>query len=465
MEKFNVDNLTVLYRLPVGDDNEISYNLGELMSGFVGNEDAAIEAAKQFVKQLGQAVITDGNESAQFVLMQICTTFEGRDLGGLQTFRGIAILDGTIIACPLNEEFITNAMMVPVYEVENNEARLLLNEEGEQIVYRDILLGALAHALLARKLTDFLEAQKTLESLETDKTLRQSVKKPRKRNDPITKVAQNITNPALFDEVGALVDVAGKSEKKAGKSVTTSVSIKIPRDNVEIEKKLTEWDNEVYNGVISLWNAGNKVFTAAQVFEATAGSYPKSKDQIAKTTASLDKFRFMYVKLDYTEEARGRDLRDENGNEISPILETYLLAAEKIIIRTANGIKSEGYMLLREPVLYTHAKAIGQVASYPARYLETSTDFNNTEQNVLIKTYLIRRITQAKNKKSKMGNRITYSSIFEHANIDSAKTQEKKRAYIKSLLNGWQNQGLFKSWENYYSGRGGKKIEGFEITF
>lgn len=277
--------------------------------------------------------------------------------------------------------------------------------------------------------------------------------KPTWRHDPITKLAQSLSNPALYGKFGTIsLNVAGKADRKRKRTVETVVSLEYIGDDedVKLSRPVSEFDLQVLNGYIAQIAAGRSMFTAADVFEAVTGSNKPTKKQAQEITESIDRMRFNKLTVDMTQEAEAHNLVDpETGKPWkSWKVETMLVPADKITMEALNGRIVEGYVSTREPVVLTHARMTNQMISFPMRYLETREAGSNTQQNVIIRAYLLKRILQAR-ENPRMKPTIKYSTIYEKAGIDKSNRTIRKRVndYIEGLLKVWVNMGVISGYE------------------
>ena len=288
--------------------------------------------------------------------------------------------------------------------------------------------------------------------------VKQDTIKPRKQIDPNSKLANRITRPDLYSEAGALLDVSGRNEKG---EVFTAVSLSYEGEGVSIAKQLTQFDREVHNAVTTLFVAGNKNVTIAQIWKQLSGMDEKPNPKQADTIReSIDKQRFTRVVVDYTAEARGRELQDMDGNPVTSfVIDDYVLNATRARIETANGREVEGYVINRPPALYEHSRALGQVISYPVKLLETSEAGQNTSENIVIKKYLLRRIGMLKGKSGdRLSPRIKYESVYKVAGYEGEGNPDKKQRkrindYVLALMKLWKGEGAIKGYQEYKEGR------------
>lgn len=291
------------------------------------------------------------------------------------------------------------------------------------------------------------------ETPEREEPPKQDGGKPTWRHDPITKLAQSLSNPALYGDFGTVtLNVAGKADRKRKRSVETVVSLEYFGDNedVSLSRPISEFDLQVLNGYIAQVAAGRTMFTATDVFEAVTGAGKPTKKQLQEFTESIDRMRYNRLIVDMTQEAEAHGLVDpETGKPWkSWKVESVLVPADKSMLTSKNGRYVEGYMSRGEPVVYTHARMTNQMVSYPLRYLETKDAGSNTQQNLIMRAYLLKRILQARDN-PRMRPTIKYSTIYEKAGVDKENRTARKRAndYIEALLKIWIEKGLISDYE------------------
>ena len=285
-----------------------------------------------------------------------------------------------------------------------------------------------------------------------DELPKQDGDKPMWRHDPITKLAQNLSNPDIYDELGILLNVSGKADRIKKRTVQTAVSLQYigDDDDVTLSRPISEFDLLVFEGCISQIAAGRTMFTATDVFESATGGKNPSKKQLNEFTESIDRMRFNKLTIDMTQEAEAHNLVDPETGEPwkSWKVETLLLPADKITMKSPNGRTVEGYVSTKEPVVFTHARMTKQMVSYPKHYLETKDAGSNTPTNLIIRSYLLKRILQAQ-KNPRMKPTIKYSTIYEKAGVDKNNRTVRKRAndYIEGLLKIWVEMKLISGYK------------------
>lgn len=290
---------------------------------------------------------------------------------------------------------------------------------------------------------------------------RMDTTRPRSHVQPISKLSQKITEVGLTGDKFNLI-VSGKNEAKA----FTCISLVYAGDEMTLSRSITAYDRIVHNAVATLWNAGNRTITVAQVYRAMTGSKAKkiTEAQLARVEESLDKQRLTLVSLDFSEELRGRT-GEYDGEQITADkakAETYMLNATKTFVDTTNGRRAVGYIINEAPVLYWHAKITKQIITYPQRLLEeTSKKIGNKETDLLIRDYLLQRIKPMGRKGSKVPKQIKFKTVYDNigASVGTNRAEVKRlNDRIKRCLDALKDLGVILKYEEYKDGRSHKLV-------
>lgn len=299
---------------------------------------------------------------------------------------------------------------------------------------------------------------------------------------PNNKLANRITSG--FSKLELNVACRG-----AKKPISVICDLMYEGNNVHLSGRqpFTEYDRNVYNAVSSLYVYGDPshVVTPATVYRAMTGLTDTEKltaGQLAAVTRSLDKMRFIRARIDCTAELQARRItpnsKQINGGEI----DTYLLAAEAIIVQ-AGGQTVKGYHIIKTPILYEYAAAVGQVLTIDKSTLDvkgidssgriTTRSLPNTEARILLKGYLIRRIEGMKGKNGLKNPVIalydyekdgeTHQGLYSIAGKADAARKEMQRIRddVEKMLAYWKATGYIVDYETQTKG---KKITGYKIT-
>ena len=278
---------------------------------------------------------------------------------------------------------------------------------------------------------------------------------PKKHVKPNNKLSNKITKD-IVDEGEFDLIISGR---KAKKEVTTKVMLEYDNKYLDFSgQKYTPYDREVYDGVVTLYAAGNNIVTPAMVYRAMNGltetEYIKP-ETLEKVKESLDKSRYLRIIIDYTEEAKlyNKDIKKTK-------YEGYVLAANKITVNL-NGQEHEAYKLLDKPILYEYAQISGQIISVPMKLLQTKDAVRSTDEVIVIRGYLLRQIEWIKNDKSNRSDNIAYQSIYNELKIlkfdlgeQAYKDKTKKiRNHVKAVLDEWVEEGYILKYAEYKEGR------------
>lgn len=254
---------------------------------------------------------------------------------------------------------------------------------------------------------------------------------------------------------------------KGKKEVLTMVSVDYDSEGIQIYNKserLTPYDRIVLNSVCSLYDASNSVFTPLMVYRCMNGLSANEKvspQAVGAVAKSLDKVSCIRCRIDWTAEAKARGSNIDKG-----IIEGNILATKKITI-TTGGKTNEAYKLLDKPILYSYAQATKQVITIPIKLLQTKGAIRSTDDVIVIREYLIRRIAVMKGK-TKQSNKILYTTIYkelglnlENKNQFYADKSKKIRNAVKELLNYWKLEKYIIGFTEYKEGKTFKGIKVF----
>ncbi len=254
---------------------------------------------------------------------------------------------------------------------------------------------------------------------------------------------------------------------KGSQPINTTVTLDIP-DHMKIEGggQLSTYDKSIINGVTSLIESGNTVFSVPMLYHAMTGKQnPTVDDQLAdEICTKLERMRRMMITIDLSEESSARFFTDEMGEQLqieNLSIDGYLMPLNRIH-GTINGKTANLYQILQHPPLYSYSKMKRQLASVPIFLL--GAPVNNNSTTIPLKTYLLQRIELMKNKKNCIVSpTILYDSIYEELGAETA-TKVKKlriRTYTSTILEYFVEHNYIKSYAPFKKGRtmAGIKIE------
>ena len=255
--------------------------------------------------------------------------------------------------------------------------------------------------------------------------------------------------------------VVMKNQKKGEIVTYNTLTYDDKNINITGSYEFTAYDRTVHNAVCSLYVAGNEVVTPAMVYRAmngmTATEYIKPQ-ALESVRNSLDKSRSLRLIVDFTEEAKARNLNIDKMT-----IDSHLLNATVLTVKSG-GQELQAYKILDKPVLYQYAQYTRQILAVPLKLLDTKKATRNTEEIIPIKEYLIRRIEIMKYDRA-MSNKIIYETIFEEVGIEIKTKQQKERLrnYISSILELWKTRDKYIN--DFKEFKQGNSIKGIEIFY
>lgn len=300
----------------------------------------------------------------------------------------------------------------------------------------------------------------------------QGYRKPEILSQMLTKASQCVFDGKTDFSEGKVINVTPEKNNRGKKGKTYIVPLQITNtvmldDTQELAGYLTPYDLQVYNGICTVaesirhskgYTEGQPiVFTAKQVYEAFTGSkkdYKPSPTAIENVKKHIRLMRSSLVSINWTQHAELNGLDAKRGDYI--VTNENLLYIREATIKSGGQIL-EGYQLLEMPVLYRYASSVRQICTVERKYLDVPV--SNTDSNIAITNYLIRRIEGMKG--SAKTRTILFSTIFEKNCITGNKSQLKRRRDdVFKRLEAWKKIGYIK---DYKINKKGQEYHSIEI--
>ena len=237
---------------------------------------------------------------------------------------------------------------------------------------------------------------------------------------PIEEVVSELKIP-INDKIINLVDVW------RDKNITLSVN------------NITQFDMAVMDAAYTIMSSGYMVITAEWIAKVLSGN-PNQKitpQKIAAIRRSIDKLRSVHIKIDCKDEINSR--RDTKGKIDKFVYESYLLPLDKIEARyEANGKDIVAYPVLTKPALYRYAEIVHQIVDVPAELLETQGEFTDTDEAILIKRYVIKRVAQIISKNNLNSNKVSF--IWYDKDVDEERGLFPELGYTPDDSQKWHDK-------------------------
>lgn len=269
---------------------------------------------------------------------------------------------------------------------------------------------------------------------------------------PNTKVSSMMVKPGMINAGTQIIDVSGRN-----KTSKIKVEVDFQQTNLTLPANYTPYDREVFNSVCTLLEAGNTFIWAEQVYRTMTGKKNSefvSSQAVAAVTKSLLKQMMTVVTIDYSEQAKHYPAMAAEGVEKAHLFGNMLYM--KGVTFSVHGQQRTGFQILSTPPVYEYAKRLGQIVSIPLQVLDTKSAIRNTDEIIVIKSYLVRRIEQMKKSKGNTSGVILYETIFSECQIEmnSQVKRNRTRENIRKLLDFWKNEESFiKDYKELLKGR------------
>lgn len=232
-----------------------------------------------------------------------------------------------------------------------------------------------------------------------------------------TKVSQVISrNEGLIDIGNSDVIVNPQNR------LTTIVNLLHEDEHVRYTGDVTLYDMAIMDAIYTLHKYGHDNFTLQMVMRVMSGNDEQGmlEEQKERLAYEIEKLRHIDILINCTDELR---VRKKIGKNATVTYESYLLPLSKVDVRLGNQITVEGYKLLETPALYTYAELHEQIVDVPVQVFKTHKKLPDTNEAIVMKRYLTKRIALMKNKKNKMVSRKISYQWYDQ------KTQTEKGLY------------------------------------
>lgn len=310
-------------------------------------------------------------------------------------------------------------------------------KEGIELTrkYHDTIRKALVFSLGDMTDTDPQSVAAILAALLPDNRPRVNSNPATSLDFPLDKINANIWS--LLETIEPTGQIAIATEKRgSAKEATILYSINFDEidQEVSISKKLTPFDKRCYIAVAALFNNGNPIISAGQIYTAMGNKgRPNAKD-LQKINSSITKMGAARVYINNEQEIT------VNRRYNRFVYDAPLLPFERISAYINNLLCESAIHLFREPPLITFAKDRKQVTTISRELLESP--ISKTDANLRIDDYLIERIAHIKN--GRVRNKLLYATIFQRCGITEKKQRQRAPEKIRRYLEHYAKCGFIK---------------------
>ena len=271
-----------------------------------------------------------------------------------------------------------------------------------------------------------------------------------KLNYPLDKpnsVIWNLITDAAKNNPNGQIQLAIDTSKKGSKQdavILYSINFdELPTD-IKITKQLTQYDKRVYIAAAGLFNAGNEIISATQVYKMMGNSGTPQASDLQKINDSLTKMGAARVYIDNTQE-----VQQAKGYKLFKY-DAPLLPFERISAYINGQLTASAIHIFREPPLISFAKQRNQITTINRQLLESP--ISKTDANLLIDDYLLERIGHMKSGKGKAPRKMLFVTIYDHCNIKTAKQRQRAPEKIRRYLEHYKKCGWIKGYKEETDG-------------
>lgn len=198
--------------------------------------------------------------------------------------------------------------------------------------------------------------------------------------------------------------------------------------SARITKQLTPFDKRCYIAAAALFNAGNDIITATQVYYmmGNSKSTTPSTTDTQKINDSLTKMGAARVYIDNIKETQTAKGYAHFQYDAA------LLPFERIKAYINGKLTDSAIHLFREPPLISFARQRNQITTLSRQLLESPV--SKTNAHLRIDDYLIERIGHMKNSKGNTPRKMKFTTIYKQCGITTSKQKQRAPETIRRYL-------------------------------
>ena len=263
------------------------------------------------------------------------------------------------------------------------------------------------------------------------------------------------------------LDISGDKNKK---EVFNKISFTYGGELSFNKARIKEYDRLILDAVCTILYAGNGVMSDADIFRTLKGykgtKTKPSQKQLERIREGMLKMSGTRMYADITEELNRGYLKTENEELKKGVWDKAIVEYDGLELIAPNGSIQKVYSFkdnrgnIRYPMIMQYCQAKGQIVSYPIELLDTPEHY--TEEYTLIKSYLLKEITNYIKGHRNNNNVIAYSSMYKKCGLEEPvdKTLRKRdRDAIKNMLDYWKEKNYIKGYKDHKQGRAITGIE------
>lgn len=259
-------------------------------------------------------------------------------------------------------------------------------------------------------------------------------------NYPLAKPNTELFNLFPLKET---VPLKAESDTDAAKGKTANIYMMLEfeeLDGFKISRTLNIYDKYVFLAVANLIEQGNEFVTPSQIYKAMGYKGSPGQADKQKIIDSINIMSAARVMIDTTNESEKTKYKYDTFRQTFNLLNTEIVQG-----MFKGNVVQEAIQIKEIPKLFTFAMGRNQITSIPQTLL--SVPISNSDQNLKLKDYLIRRIARMKRMKSTKTTprTIKIDTICNACDITDRKAKQRLQEKLKKLLGHFKEQEYIKN--------------------
>ncbi len=219
--------------------------------------------------------------------------------------------------------------------------------------------------------------------------------------------------------------------------------VKIWRDDSISTKPeyITPFDIALMDATYTIMIHGPTVITPEWIVRVMSGNsrVQVTEKKINRVKDSIIKLQNVNIKIDCTAEYNAFQIKKGDKAVEYWGYESYLLPFDKVEARyEVNGKMAVAYKIRDKPALFRYAELNRQIVSVPAYLLDTKGFFSDTEEAVIIKRAVIKRVGQIVKRNSLCNNKIAF--LWKDSSNNEVRGLFPELGYVPDSSNAWRKK-------------------------
>ena len=232
---------------------------------------------------------------------------------------------------------------------------------------------------------------------------------------------------------------------------------------ITFDRKFSVIHALILNAIYSFFRAENVLFTSRNILQHIFGNVEDhfQSELVVLVENHLDELKYMRISMDLKDKFLNDATLKIDGEKYRPlVVEENLLDISILKLKSARNSRIvKVYRVNRLSPIFDYAEKLKQITSWQTSLMKVP--FRKTIQNALLCSYLLMKISLAKNPNKKYKNNgILFKTIHEDLNLDVSDRHKIKniRDNIRKMFDYWLSIGLIESYSFEKNGQQFYKI-------